>query len=77
MKGYDRARALLDRTPELIRSHGVPYGSDGKLSSYQESLIVHARWLADRREKPEATLPEEPEYAGSDIHDWIKSLGIR
>jgi len=74
-KSYDRARDLLDRTPSLIRTHGVPYG-DG-LSPYQESLIVHARWLADRLQNPQATLPEEPVYAGSDIHAWMKRLGLR
>jgi hypothetical protein len=76
VKSYGRARKLLDRTPELIRIHGVPYGSDGTLSSYQESLIVHARWLADRLEKPEAALPPEPAYAGSGIGEWIKALEL-
>lgn len=75
-KSYDRARKLLDKTPDLIRTYGIPYTSDGKLSSYQDSLIVHVRWLADRLEKPEAKLPEEPEYAGSGIGAWIKRLGL-
>ncbi len=73
---YDRARDLLERTPRLIRTHGVAYGDDLKLSPYQESLIVHARWLADRLEKPGAAHPPEPEYAGSDIHEWMDRLGL-
>jgi hypothetical protein len=65
VNSYDRARALLDRTPRLIRAHGVAYDADRNLSPYQQSLIDHARRLADR---------EEPKDESSDVHDWINRL---
>jgi hypothetical protein len=71
---YARAYRLLMDTPELIRKHGVPYSADGKLSSYQQSLIESSLWVANRLEKPGIKQPAFPEYAGSEFLTWVRDI---